>query len=422
MPFSRRVLFALAFSLSAAAAFADDLTTGAGKKMSGKLVAIDAQGVTFSTGDARVTIPGKEIVLLDLGNKVAPMPKAEGGKSLVHEVELTDGSTFRVAKYSLKGKKFETELATVPAGVPVPSYEVPLNTVFSVMRGAEEPKNRDAWYKILANRGKRDMYVERTLNGLNFIQGTVLSGSDDGRTFEFELEGKAGDPPKKADPPLIQSRATGGLIFSQPAPAQIPATLCKVLDVFGNSLVAQAVQLTPEGVTVTTVSGVVVKYQSTAAIARFDYAQGNVAYLSDLDPQVQAPELPPEERRLNTTPPFFRDHGPSGEAIRFGSELPYQKGLVIAPDTILTYTVPGDYRDFKAVLGIPDSSPDANLEAKVTIEADDKVVFSETIKRKDKPKPIAIDIKGVKKLRVIVEADLPVNGNRVVLADARIQK
>ena len=417
MPFPRRVLFALAFALSAAVAGADDLTTGAGKKMSGKLVAIDAQGVTFSTGDARVTIPGKEIVLLDLGNKVAPMPKADGGKSLVHEVELTDGSTFRVAKYSLKGKKFETELATVPAGVPVPSYELPLNAVFSVMRGVEDPKNRDAWNKILGSRGKRDMYVERTLNGLNFIQGTVLSGSDDGRTFEFELEGG-----KKAEPPLLQRSATGGLIFSQPAPAQIPATLCKVLDVFGNSLVAQAVQLTPEGVTVTTVSGVVVKYQSTAAIARFDYAQGNVAYLSDLDPQVQAPELPPEERRLNPAPPFFRDHGPSGEAIRFGSEPPYPKGLVIASDTILTYTITGDYRDFKAVLGVPDSSPDANLEAKVTIEADDKVVFSETIKRKDKPKPISIDIKGVKKLLVRVDADLPVNGNRVVLADARIQK
>jgi hypothetical protein len=419
MPFPRRVLLALAFALFAASAGADDLTTGAGKKMSGKLVAIDAQGVTFSTGDARVTIPGKEIVLLDLGNKVAPMPKAEGNKLLVHEIELTDGSTFRVAKYALKGKKFEAELATIPAGVPVPTYELPLSAVFSVMRGAEDPKNRDAWIKILGSRGKRDMYVERTLNGLNFIQGTVLSGSADGRTFEFELEGG-----KKADPPLIQLRATGGLIFSQPAPAQIPPTLCKVLDVFGNSLVAQAVQLSPEGVTVTTVSGVTVKYSSTAAIAKFDYAQGNVAYLSDLDPQVEAPELPPEERglRINPTPPFIRDRGLSGEAIRFGSEPPYQKGLVVASDTRLTYTLTGDYRDFKAMLGVPDSSPDANLGAKVIIEADDKIVYNETVLRKDKPKPISIDIKGVKKLKITVDSELPVNGNRVVLADARVQK
>ena len=419
MPFPRRLPSALLLVLLAGTASADDLTTNVGKKISGKLVAIDAQGVTFSTGDARVTIPGKEIVVVDLNRKVAPMPKAEGGKSVVHEVELTDGSTFRVAKYSLRGKKFVTELATVPAGTRLPVFELPLSSVFSVMRGADDPKNREAWVKMLGNRGKRDLYVERTLNGLNFIQGTVLSGSEDGRTFEFELEGGA-----KADPPLIQSRATGGLVFSQPAPAQIPPTVCKVIDVFGNSLVAQSVALSPESVTVTTVSGVEVKYPSIEGIAKFDYAQGNVAYLSDLEPQVSTPELPPEEKalRVNVTAPFLRDQMLSGEPIRFGGEPPYPKGLVVAPDTILTYAITGDYRDFKAVLGLPDSTPDANLEVRVVIEADGRQVLAETLKRKDKPKPVSIDIKGVRQVRVLVEADLPVNGNRAVLADARFQK
>ena len=95
---------------------------------------------------------------------------------------------------------------------------------------------------------------------------------------------------------------------------------------------------------------------------------------------------------------------------------------MIASDTRLTYTLTGDYRDFKAMLGVPDSSPDANLGAKVIIEADDKIVYNETILRKDKPKPISIDIKGVKKLKITVDSELPVNGNRVVLADARVQK
>jgi hypothetical protein len=419
MPFPRRVPFVLALTLVAGVASADDLTTNAGKKMSGKLVAIDAQGVTFSTADAKVTVPGKDLVLIDLGQKIAPLPKAEPGRALAHEIELTDGSTFRVGKYSLKGKKFAVELATVPAGVQPPVFELPLSNVFSVVRGVEEPKNREAWLKMLGNRGKRDMYVQREGAGLNFIQGTVLGGSEDGRTFEFELEGG-----KKADPPLIQSRATGGLVFSQPPPAQVPVTVCKMLDVFGNTLVVQAVQLTPESVTVTTVSGVVVKYPSIAAVAKFDYAGGNVAYLSDLDPQVTAPELPPDEKplRLNVTPPFFRDQGVSGEPIRFGNEPPYAKGLVIAPDTILTYSISGDYRDFKAVLGIPDSTQDANVEVRVVIEADGRQVLSETVKRKDKPKPISIDVKGVRQIRVIVEAELPVNGNRVVLAEARVQK
>jgi hypothetical protein len=241
MPFTRRAIFALTLGLAAAVAGADDLTTSAGKKITGKLVGIDAQGVTFATDGARVTVSGKDIVVIDLGNKVAPMPKAEPNKSKVHEVELTDGSTLRVGKYGVKGRKLEVEWATVPAGASPPALELNLNSVFCVMRGAEDPKNREAWKKVLAGRGKRDLYVMRERDGLNFIQGTILAGTDDGKEFDFELEGG-----KKADPALLQSRATGGLVFAHPTPAQVPQTVCKVQDVFGNTLVAQAVQVTTE--------------------------------------------------------------------------------------------------------------------------------------------------------------------------------
>jgi hypothetical protein len=414
MPLPRCALFALAFGLLATVGNADDLTTNGGKKLSGKLVAIDQQGVTFTTGESRVTVSGKDLVLVDLGHKIAPVTK----ETRYNEIELTDGSTLRVGKFAVKGRKIETTLATIPDGITAPTFELPLNSVFSVMRGAEEQKNRDAWKKMLGTRGKRDIYVERTPTGFNLIQGTILSGSDDGLTFDFELESGA-----KPEKPLIQSRASGGLVLSPAPVSQVPHTLCKVQDVFGNELVAQAVEMTPEGVTVTTVSGVAIKYTSTAGIARFDYAQGNVAYLSDLDPKIEAPELPPEEKalRLNVISPILRDKGVSGEALKFGTDV-FPKGLVIASETILTYNLGGDYREFKAIAGLPETSPDANLEARVTIEADGNRVFFETIKRKDRPKPIGLDMKGVKQLRIIVESDLPVNGNRIILADARVQK
>jgi NPCBM/NEW2 domain len=412
MSFLSRALIALTLGLIATAAGADDLTTSSGKKLSGKLVAIDAQGVSFSTGDAKVDVSGKDIVLIDLGHKIAAPAK----DAKFHEIELTDGSVFRVAKYAVKGRKIETELATIPGGIVPPTFDLPLSAVFSVMRGADDPKNREPWKKVISNRGKRDLYVERTADGLNFIQGTILSGSDDGKTFEFELEGG-----KKADPPLLQRSATGGLVFAQPTPAQVPPTVCKVIDVFGNELVAQSVQLSVNGVTVTTVGGVIVKYPATTGIARFDYARGNIAYLSDIEPKIDAPALPPEEKRLNLEQPFFKDRLPAGDPLKLGNDT-FQKGLVVAADTALTFNIGGDYREFKALLGMPENSPDANLEAKVTIEADGRIVFTDTIKRKDKAKPIGLDMKGVKQLRVIVEADLAVNGNRVILADARVEK
>ncbi|MBA4189630.1 MAG: hypothetical protein C0467_16720 [Planctomycetaceae bacterium] len=412
MPFTCRTVFAIAITFVASVALADDITTTAGKKLVGKLVAIDAQGATILAGEARALVSGKDIVVIDLGGKVTPLPK----DVRANEIELTDGSTFRCGKFLIKGRKVETELLTVPNGIQAPAIELPLGAVFSIMRGAEDPKNRDAWKKVLGNRGKRDLYIVREPEGLNFVQGTILGGDDAGTRLNFEKE----DGGKDA---LLLSRATGGLVFSQPAPAQVPQTLCRVIDVFGNSLVAQAVQLSPEGLIVTTVAGVVVKYPTATGVAKFDYAQGNVAYLSDLDPLVDSPGVPADEKglRLNPVAPYVRDHGLSGEALKLGGDT-FVKGLVVAPDTVLTFNIGGDYREFKAIVGVPESSPDANLEAKVTIEADGQVVFTETLRRKDKAKPIVLDMKGVKQLRVIVDADLSVNGNRVILADARVQK
>ena len=44
------------------------------------------------------------------------------------------------------------------------------------------------------------------------------------------------------------------------------------------------------------------------------------------------------------------------------------------------------------------------------------------VRRKDKPKGVTLEVKGVKQLKIIVEADLPINGNRVVLGEGRLQK
>jgi hypothetical protein len=417
MTLSRRALLMLFLGLATATASADDLTTSAGKRISGKLVGVDAQGVTFSSGEAQAKIPGKDIVVIDFGNPVASVPKdKESGRELkTIEVELIDGSIFRCAKFVLKEKKVEAEVFPGAKGEAPPAFEMPITALFSVMRDAGDAKHREAWKKMLAARGKRDLYVIREPDALNFVQGTILGGTADGTEINFEKE----DGTKSA---LRQSRA-GGYVFAQVLPKEVPQMLCKVNDVFGNSLVAQSIELGSSGVTVKTLAGVVVRYPSTATLSKLDYSQGNVAYLSDLNPQIDAPAIPMDEKelRLNVAAPLLRDSGLAGEALKLGTEI-FPKGLLIAPDTVLTYTLNGDYREFKAVVGIPDYTPDANLEAKLTIEADGRAVFSETIKRKDKPKGVSLDVKGVKALRIVVEADFAVNGNRVLLGAAVVQK
>jgi hypothetical protein len=416
MTLTRRASFVLFLTLAATAS-ADDLTTSGGKRITGKLVAVDAQGVTFSSGEASAKVAAKDIVVVDFQHPVVPVPKdKDSGRELkVTEVELTDGSTFRLAKFVLKGKKVEAELFPGPANLSAPSLDLPMTALFSVMRDAGDAKHREAWKKMLAARGKRDLYVIREVDALNFVPGTILGGTEDGTEVEFERE----DGTKSN---LRQSRA-GGYVFAQPPAKEAAPLLCKVVDVFGNSLVAQSVEVTPSGVSVKTVAGGVVKYPSTDALSKLDYSQGNVAYLSDLDARVEAPEPPADEKglRFNVGAPYLRDQGLAGEPLRLGNEF-FPKGVLVAPDTVLTYTLGGDYREFKAVVGIPESSPDANLEAKVTIEADGRALYSETVKRKDKPRGVSLDVKGAKALRIIVEADFAVNGNRVLFGAALVQK
>jgi hypothetical protein len=414
MSFLRWVIFALALSLFTARAEADSLTTTDGKKIVGKLVAVDGQSVTFASADGNpIKFPSKDVHLVDLEHPIQPIPK----DVKFQELELTDGSTFRIAKLAIKGKQIVADLLPTPEGAERPSYEIGMGSVFSLMRGAEDAKSRETWKKFLASRGKRDLYVIREAGGLNFVSGTILGGNDAGDIISFEKEDGS-----KAE--LRLSRATGGLVFAQQPLAQNNTAACKVLDVFGNSLVAQSLVFGPTGATATTVSGAVVKYSTANSIAKLDFAKGNVAYLSDLDPSVDAPPIAPDEKglRLNVVAPFIRDASVSKEPLRLGSET-FSRGLCIAPDTKLTYDIGGDYREFRAVVGMQENSTDAELEAKLTIETDEgRILFSEVLKRKNKPKSIALDVKGVKQLRIVVEADLPVNGNRVILADVRVQK
>lgn len=393
-------------ALALAPAAADDVTTTAGKKVSGKIVAVDAKGVSFRVDTARVDIPARDIVVVDLGNKVRPLPK-----ETFSEIELADGSVLRGAKFGVKGKSVVLE--PLPGGGP--TADLPTATVFSAMKRADDAKVREDWKKMLATRGKRDLYVVAQETGFTYIQGTIKGGTADGTEVALEKES---DGKEEA---LRLSRCAG-LVFYQPPPMTITPTLCRVADVYGNVLLAAAVQLAPEGgVTVTTVGGATVKYAGTGELARLDYALGNVAYLSDLDPQVDAPEVPAEERRLTPVAPLLRDRALSNEPIKLdGTQFP--KGLCVAPDTGLTYNLKGDYAQFKATVGIDENGANATSAAKVTIEADGQVLFSEKVTRKDKGKGVALSVKGAKQLRIIVEADTPLNGNYVTFADARVQK
>jgi len=166
-----------------------------------------------------------------------------------------------------------------------------MSAVFS--RDGRRPKTRctaRAWKKMLATRGKRDLYVIEQAAGLTFVQGTFPrrvrgqgQGADQARHLETELrEGGT-------------RRRTSLLQFTRRRPGILPAAARErgADRVPRPRCVRQLAHRRPRsrsrppGVTVTTVAGATIKYPSTAALAKLDYALGNIAYLSDLQPQVE---------------------------------------------------------------------------------------------------------------------------------------
>lgn len=401
--------FGLSFLLLAAGvsfAPAADVSTLTGKKHQGSVKSVADGVIVIQTEGGPVGIALKDMFVVDYGQKVEVPAK----DAKYDELELIDGSVVRCSNIAVKGKAVEVTLLKPGKETPAPTMTVPMETVFSYLRGADDNKTRLAWRKLLSTRGKRDLFVVKANDELTPVPGTVLEGNDAGDTITFEKE----SPAEKVTFKL--SRATGGLVFNQPPRGQIPPTVCKVLDLFGNTLIAKDVQVTKAGLKVATVAGATFEYP-VAALSKLDFSQGNISYLSDLEATVTAPPQVPGEPYFT----FLKDKNQDGAPLKLDG-VTYAKGLWLYPDTTLTYKLNGDFRELKMLVGIDESVPVANSTVRLVITADNKDLFAAKVSRKDAAKALNLDVKGVKELRITLERDGLYLGNQINLAEARVQK
>lgn len=394
-------------------AWSAELTTLAGTKAVGTLTQVDAQSVMFHEDGrpAPTKFAVKELAAIDLKNKVAAPPA--GAK--YDEVELTDGSLLRGTDLRIKGRAVELGLLPGPSGVSPPALRVELGHLFWVLRGAGEAA-RAEWKKFVAGRGKRDLFVVRQSEGLNPLAGTVIEGNPSGERVTFEREDG-----NRASLPL--ARASGGLVFNQPARDVIPPTVCRVYDVFGNVWYAAAVEVVGSGLRVRAVCGATVEYPSAQAVASLDFSQGNVEYLARMTADVAYP--PPETdgplgERYPFAPRVAADKAIGGADLVLDGRK-FAQGVSVPPDTTLTYKVEG-FREFKATVGLPDSTRPEDAALTLRIEIDGRPVLAEKVSKKDKPREVTLNVKDAKELKITVERDALFAGNQLTLADARVQK
>ena len=384
----------------------------AGKPIKGTILGVDSLFVTYKDdANAEVKIPVKEMSSVELGPKAPTLAEVA-----YDEIELTDGSLLRTvpgsAKFKLK--KIEPGSLPGPAGTDAPTVDVPLNAIFVLLRDAHKPANRADWKKLLAVRGKRDLFVIRekrdTGEVLNQLEGTVLTGSADGDRIEFEQTGG-----EKSD--FALSRATGGIVFNQPPRAVLLPTVCKVVDTFGNVVIATSVEFAGSGLKVKSVSGAILEYKTLASVSKLDFSQGNLAYLSDLEPEIEAPKALEGEPYFTYT----KNKTAMGLPLRLDGKT-YPKGLWIYPETTLRYKLGAEFNTVHVVLGIDETVQIATSAVKLTIEADGRPLFSQVVGRKDKALEKLFDVKEVKELKITVERESLYTGSQINLGDARLQK
>jgi hypothetical protein len=395
---SCRSLIAFLFCTSLIhAAETTKLRTLSGKTIEGELVRVSDQEIVIRAKDGPVTVPLKDALDLDFGHAYAL-----GGDSKYSEVELTDGSLLHCTQFAVK--KNEVELKLV-GGIDV---QAPLSAISYWLSDAQDAKVRDEWQALLAKRGNQDILAIKDSAGtVNRLDGTFGAGDEQGTAIEFETS--AGT--KRA----VKLTRIHAMSFLRKLAPNATVAVCKVHDTSRNVLAAVKVAVGEGSFTVQTASGIEVKL-TAAALARVDYSQGKLTYLSDLEPTRVV-----ESSNIEGLDHYRRDKNLDNGPIRVGKEF-YAKGLALHAYTELVYDLGGQYKEFKAVVGA-DPQINTRSDVKVTIEADGQKLFEENVKQKDNPQNLIKDVRNVKHLRIVVRSNgLFDLGGHVNLADARVSK
>jgi hypothetical protein len=388
--------------LTPVAVSAGELHTLDGKHFSGDLVKVTDTEITFKTSTGLVSVPTSGVLTLDL----QPEPALPNGLKYT-DIELVDGTLLHCEKYTLKGKSVGLRLAVSNQAV-----EVPLASISYLLNDAQDPAIRQDWQeKQLPHRGTQDILAVKVDGAINGIEGTLAdaAGADGKIAFEY---GSANNKRKK-DIDLANAQ---GVIF-QRSPADARPAICKVHDVDRNVYLVAKVELNATGnqLMFESVSGIQFGY-ALSRIARLDYSNDKVAFLSDLKPA----ELI-EKSRQGRKEVLRLDKNLENGTLELEGQT-YAKGLAMHAYTELVYDLDGKYAKFEAVLGMDDQVP-GDGKPIVKIEADGKELFAGTVNRRDKRKILSCDVKGARRLRIVVSQDgLFDFGAHVDLANAKLSK
>ncbi len=391
----------LLLTLAAAAPPGFEVEKLGGGRLVGPIVALDADSLTVRTGDGPVALDAQDVARLSRVETAGQAPPSDVS------VELIDGSRLAATDYTIGGR---TAQITAPGG---DVTELAPGDVAAVQFQPATEQSAAEWTRILDSARQSDLLVVRKGPSLDYHRGAL--GEVTSSVVEFHLDGERLPVPRTK---------VFGLIYYRSAGRDLPEAACWLTEADGSRWAVRSIRLEDDLLRWTTPLGIEVS-RAPADVARLDFSQGKIVYLSDLEPESSewTPYFGPA-RELPVLNEFFRpreDRGLDLGPLRIDG-VEYAKGLALHSRTRLVYRLPGRFRRFQAVAGIHDRvRPQGNV--RLVIRGDDRVLWEGSVAGTEGGQEIDVDLGGVRRLEILADyGDALDVGDHLDLGKARIIK
>ncbi|MBI3862629.1 MAG: NPCBM/NEW2 domain-containing protein [Planctomycetia bacterium] len=371
---------------------ATEIETLKGDRQAGELVELNDTAALLKQGDKTVSVPMTSVLEVKFPATVPVEP------AISPRIVLADGSRITAGAFSVAGEKVRCESSFGTLTFPVPRLS-------SVRFGESTSRLDDAWKGLLARESTSDLLIVRNEDVLDFLAG--VSG-DVGEKVHVLLDGD--------DVPVAREKVYG-IIYHRRVPS-LPKNVCQVKLAGGDVLEAAQISFGAGAARVRLAAGVDAIVPQAQLVA-IDFSPSKIKYLSDLKPR-DVKYVPFWEIFLYE---YRRDRSLDGAAIMLKGKN-YPRGLAMHSKTTLRFRIAGEYTRFLAIAGIDDSVAQLGHAVQLTITGDGKPLLDAEIKGREAPRPLDLDVTGVRDLEIVCDfgSDISDIGDHLDLADAKLVK